>query len=117
VISAGSASGYLAGEVHLPFSATLLTVFILLLFAAICFLGIHESSRFGLIILIIHLATMFVIAIAAVVRLGIYGNSLLVANWHAAQPSSLAEALKQIFLGASIVFIGNTGKLSYQTNY
>ena len=109
MISAGSASEYLAAEVNLPFPAAVLAVFILVLFATICFVGIHESSRFGLIILLTHLGTMLVLAIAAVVRWGINGNSLLVANWYAAQPSSPAEIVKQIFLGVSIGFIGNTG--------
>ena len=109
MVSAGSAGGYLAGEVKLPFPDALLTIFILALFSGICLLGIRESSRFALVIMSCHLVTMSVIAITAMVRWGINGNMVLTANWHAAQPSSSTEIVKQIFFGVSLGFLGNTG--------
>ena len=111
-MSAGSAGGYLAGEVNLPFNEALLTVFILILFSAICLLGIRESSGFALTIMTAHIITMSVIAITAIVRWGIIGNSVLTANWYAAQPSSAIEIFKQIYFGVSLGFLGNTGNYS-----
>jgi hypothetical protein len=111
VVSAASAGRYLAGEVTLPFPEALLTVFILVIFSAICLLGIRESSGFALTIIACHLATIFTLAVTATVRWGINGNLMLTANWHAAQPSSTAEIVKQIFFGISLGFLGNTGEL------
>jgi amino acid transporter len=109
IVSAGSAGGYLAGEINLPFPDALLAVFILILFSGICMLGIRESSKIALTIMAFHLVTMIVLAITAIVRWGIIGNSLLSANWHAAQPSSASQIAKQILFGVSLGFLGNTG--------
>jgi len=53
---------------------------------------------------------MSALGVAAAVRWGINGNSILTANWHAAQPSSIHEIVKQIFLGVSLGFLAYTGK-------
>lgn len=111
-MSAGSATGYLAGEVDLPFPRALMTVLILIMFSGICLLGIRESSRFALVIMSNHLLTMFIVGITAIVRWGINGNSTLATNWSAAQPSSAADIVKQIFFGVSLGFLGNTGMFS-----
>jgi amino acid transporter len=111
VVSAGSAGGYLAGEINLPFSVALLTVMILVLFSCICLLGIRESSRVALGIFLCHLGTMVILAVTAIVRWGMNGNAVLSSNWHTAQPSSVADIIKQIFFGASLGFLGNTGML------
>lgn len=86
-----------------------MTVFILVLFSAICLLGIRESSKVALTIMSFHILTMLVIAITAMVRWGINGNSTLSENWHAAQPPSPEQIIKQIFFGVSLAFLGNTG--------
>lgn len=109
MVSAGSAGGYLAGEVELPFPNALLPVFFLLVFSCVCLLGIRESSRVALGIMTFHIVTMTSIAIASMVRWGINGNSILAANWHAAQPTSALEIVKQIFFGISLGFLGTTG--------
>jgi amino acid transporter len=109
VVSAGSAGGYLAGEVSLPFPDALLTVFILLLFSCVCLLGIRESSTVALTIMISHLVLMVTLGITSIVRWAMTGNSVLAANWHAAQPASAGEIVKQIFFGISLGFLGNTG--------
>jgi hypothetical protein len=57
----------------------------------------------------LHLTTIVVLAITSIVRWGINGNSILSANWYAAQPSSAGEIAKQIFFGVSLGFLGNTG--------
>lgn len=116
MVSAGSAGGYLAGEIELPFPEALLPVFILVLFSGICLLGIRESSRFALVIMTNHLLTMSILAVTAIVRWGMNGNSILTANWQAAQPSSPVEIAKQIFFGVSLGFLGNTGN-SLSTKY
>jgi hypothetical protein len=114
VVSAGSAGGYLAGEVNLPFSQALLPVFILILFSGVCLLGIRESSVVALTIISFHIVTMVVLAITSIVRWGINGNSLLAENWAAAQPGSASEIARQIFYGVSLGFLGNTGNFSYR---
>jgi len=53
--------------------------------------------------------TICTIAIAAIIHWGKDGNSQLVENWHLAQPGSGSAIAKQIFFGASLGFIGNTG--------
>jgi len=109
VVASGSAGRYLAGEANLPFPEALLTVFILILFSAICLLGIRESSKVALAIMAFHILTILVVAMTSIVRWGINGNSLLWENWSAAQPASTAEIFKQIFYGISLGFLGNTG--------
>lgn len=109
IVSAGSAGGYLAGEINLPFPVPLLTVLIVVLFCCICLLGVGESSRVALCIFLIHVGTMIILAITAIIRWGINGNSTLASNWYASQPSSAVEITRQIFLGASLGFLGNTG--------
>jgi hypothetical protein len=113
VISAGCAGEYLAGEVDLPFPAALLTVFILVLFTCICLLGIRKSSSVALAIMIFHLVTIATVAITAIARWGFTGNSVLAANWHDAQPTSVKEIVRQIFFGVSLGFIGNTGTILF----
>ena len=93
----------------LPFPEPMLTVFILVLFSGIYLLGIRESSRFALVIMTFHIVTMSVVAITAIVRWELNGNTVLAANWFAAQPSSHKEIIKQIFFGVSLGFLGNTG--------
>jgi hypothetical protein len=109
VVSAGSAGGYLEGEITLPFPAPLLTVFILILFSCVCLFGIRESSRVALMIMAFHLATISIVALTSVVRWGMIGNSLLSENWATAQPGSAGAIAKQIFFGVSLGFLGNTG--------
>jgi amino acid transporter len=109
VVSAGSAGGYLAGEVDLPFPEALLTVFILLLFSGVCMFGIRESSTVALTIMTSHIICMTTLGITCIVRWSMTGNSVLAANWHAAQPTSTAGIVKQIFFGVSLGFLGNTG--------
>jgi len=90
-----------------------LTVFILVLFSAICLLGIRESSKVALAIMAFHILTILVVAITSIVRWGINGNALLSENWFAAQPPSTADIFKQIFYGMSLAFLGNTGILTH----
>ena len=90
-----------------------MTVFILVLFSAICLLGIRESSKVALAIMAFHILTILVVAITSIVRWGINGNALLSANWFAAQPPSTADIFKQIFHGMSLAFLGNTGILTH----
>jgi hypothetical protein len=86
-----------------------LTILVLVSFSGICLFGVRDSSAVALTILTFHLGTMFAVAVAAVVRWGINGNSTLSSNWIAAQPASIAEIVKQIFFGVSIGFLAYTG--------
>ena len=110
MVSAGSVGGYLAGEFQLPFPRALLTVFVLVFFSGVCLLGIRDSSALALIIQTIHLLTMLILALAALVSWGINGNGILATNWVNAQPSSTAEIVKQIFFGVSLGFLAYTGR-------
>ena len=111
VVSAGSASSYLVGEVSLPFPEIILPVLVLIFFGCLCLFGIRESSRVALAIFLCHLTVVTMLGIASIVRWGINGNSLLSQNWHAAQPPTLSALIKQMFFGVSLGFLGNTGTI------
>jgi len=63
----------------------------------------------SLAILSIHVLTMCVIAIMAMVRWGKTGSTTLRENWAAAQPGSASGIARQIFFGVVLGFLGNTG--------
>jgi hypothetical protein len=58
VISAATASYYLAGEVKLPFSPWVGTIFVFVIFTGISLCGARESARVALSVLIFHVCVI-----------------------------------------------------------
>jgi amino acid transporter len=109
VVSASTASAYLAAEVTLPHSLTpfILTIVILVAFSMICLLGLKESSTLTLAIFIMHSVTMTVVMIASLVAWGKHGSSTLVSNW--TDNSSEGHPVLMIAKGICIGLLGVTG--------
>lgn len=111
VVSAATASTYLAGEVALPFPDWVGTAIVFLLFVCISLSGLRDSARIALSVLSFHALTMLVLIIFAVVHWGRIGNGQIQENWHIglARHGSSAEILKQIYYGFSLGMLGLTG--------
>lgn len=128
VVSAATASTYLAGEVALPFPDWVGTAIVFLLFVCISLSGLRDSARIALSVLSFHVClleyhkhqpnfsyfqalTMLVLIIFAVVHWGRIGNGQIQENWHIglARHGSSAEILKQIYYGFSLGMLGLTG--------
>jgi amino acid transporter len=109
VVSASTASAYLAAEVTLPQSLTpfILTIVILVTFSMICFLGLKESSTLTLAIFIMHSVTMAVVMIVSLVAWGKQGSTILVNNW--TDNSSEGHPILMIVKGICIGLLGVTG--------
>ncbi|KAI7862731.1 amino acid permease-domain-containing protein [Spinellus fusiger] len=110
VVSASTASAYLAAEVTLPdiFSAFTLTIVILIVFSIICILGLRESSTLTLSIFILHAITMAVVMVASIVMWIRQGNGVLIDNWNTPDPEGTSP-LRMIFNGFCIGLLGVTG--------
>lgn len=110
VVSASTASAYLAAEVTLPEKLTpfLLTIIILIVFSLICILGLRESSTLTLSIFSLHLVTMLAVMITSFVMWGKSGSQTLKDNWAIPDPPDSNPAL-MIARGVCIGLLGVTG--------
>ncbi|KAI7908274.1 amino acid permease-domain-containing protein [Cokeromyces recurvatus] len=111
VVSASTASAYLAAEVTLPEKLTpfVLTIVILILFSLICLLGLRESSTLTLSIFSLHLITMAVVMMTSIIMWGKNGNETLIDNWtKIANPPGTSPIL-MIVKGVCIGLLGVTG--------
>lgn len=110
VVSASTASAYLAAEVILPEKLTpfLLTIIILIVFSLICILGLRESSTLTLSIFSFHLVTMLAVMITSFVMWGKSGSQTLKDNWAIPDPPDSNPAL-MIARGVCIGLLGVTG--------
>ncbi|KAH7928884.1 hypothetical protein BV22DRAFT_1030277 [Leucogyrophana mollusca] len=109
VISAATASSYLAGEVSLPFPAYVGTIIVFVIFTAISLSGLKESSRIAFGVLALHVVTMMVLIVASVIAWAQLGTSQLRENWVAGQAPSLSAAVHEVFNGVCIGMLGLTG--------
>ncbi|KAJ7106514.1 amino acid permease-domain-containing protein [Mycena epipterygia] len=109
VVSAATASSYLAGEVPLPFPPFVFAALVLILFALVSLTGLKESARFAFGVLAFHLATMTALAIAAAVHWARTGNAQLQTNWATGQAPSGAAVARQLFDGFCLGMLGLTG--------
>ncbi|CEP18733.1 hypothetical protein [Parasitella parasitica] len=114
VVSASTASAYLAAEVALPGTLTpfIVTIIILIGFSMICLLGLRESSTLTLAIFTLHAVTMSVVMVASIVMWGKQGSQTLVDNWTRVAPDPPAAELNpvlMIFKGLCIGLLGVTG--------
>ncbi|KAE9408696.1 hypothetical protein BT96DRAFT_1013316 [Gymnopus androsaceus JB14] len=97
VISAATATSYLAGEVELPFPEFVGVILILVIFTLVSLAGIKESNRVAFGVLSFHITAMIVLVIAGFVHWARNGNAQITQNWHDGKASSAAEIAKQIF--------------------
>ncbi|KAF7335637.1 Aaap amino acid permease [Mycena venus] len=109
VVSAATASSYLAGEVVLPFPTFVGAALVLIIFAFVSLTGLKESARIASVVLAFHIATMIALAIASTVYWARLGNVQLRHNWADGQPSTHAAIARQLFNGFCLGMLGLTG--------
>ncbi|KAJ3877659.1 AAAP amino acid permease [Lentinula edodes] len=109
VVSAATATSYLAGEVALPFPEFVGTIIVLLIFTVVSLSGMKESARVALCVLTLHMVTMTILIIAGAVHWANIGNGQIIENWHNGKASSASEVAKQIFNGFCLGMLGLTG--------
>ncbi|KAJ7794395.1 hypothetical protein B0H14DRAFT_2923289 [Mycena olivaceomarginata] len=90
VVSAATASSYLAGEVALPFPPFVGAALVLVIFALVSLTGLKESARIAFVVLAFHMATMTALGVASSVHWARTGNAQLRQNWRDGQPPSHA---------------------------
>ncbi|SJX60084.1 uncharacterized protein SRS1_11398 [Sporisorium reilianum f. sp. reilianum] len=116
-VSAGTASAYIAGETltsHNHIDGRLISVLLLVGLAALCLMGMRDSSSVALAMFLLHVLTMVMLIIAGVVAWIRSGNSLLHDNWIAGMasiraPSTGKGIARAIFDGVCVAFVGLTG--------
>ncbi|KAI9599122.1 amino acid permease-domain-containing protein [Syncephalis fuscata] len=114
VVSASSATAYLAGELPDILTKEItfgMTIGILVLFAAIVALGMEESSIVAMTIFCAHCVALTALMIVSAIYWGNNGSDVFIDNWNNGTvlfptASSIASAL---FLGYSIGLLGITG--------
>ncbi|KAG6917339.1 hypothetical protein DXG01_002910 [Tephrocybe rancida] len=109
VVSAATAASYLAGEVQLPFPEYAFAILVLLLFTIISLLGVKESARIALVVLLFHVGTMLVLIISSCVYWGKTGSKQLMDNWHSGSAHSPSSVAHEIFNGVCLGMLGLTG--------
>ncbi|KAJ6545327.1 amino acid permease-domain-containing protein [Mycena capillaripes] len=109
VVSAATASSYLAGEVALPFLTFVGAALVLLLFALVSLTGLKESARIAFALLLFHAATMTALGVASSVHWARTGSAQLQRNWAAGQAPSHAAIARQLFNGFCLGMLGLTG--------
>lgn len=111
VVSASTASAYLAAEVTLPGGLTpfIITIIILIAFSMICILGLRESSTLTLTIFTMHVITLGVIMVTSIVTWGKTGNQTLIDNWTLIPDPPGSNPALLIAKGVCIGLLGVTG--------
>lgn len=109
MVSAATASSYLAGEVALPFPPFVGAALVLLVFALVSLTGLKESVRIAFGVLAFHIATMTALGITAVVHWARTGNAQLQQNWVEGQAPSRSAIARQLFNGFCLGVLGLTG--------
>ncbi|KAJ7342876.1 amino acid permease-domain-containing protein [Mycena albidolilacea] len=109
VVSAATASSYLAGEVALPFPPFVGAALVLVIFALVSLTGLKESARIAFVVLAFHVATMTALGVASSVHWARTGNAQLRQNWRDGQPPSHAAIVRQLFNGFCLGMLGLTG--------
>lgn len=111
VVSASTASAYLAAEVVLPSNLTpfIITIIILIGFSMICLLGLRESSTLTLSIFTLHGVTMAVVMITSIIMWGKGGSQTLIDNWTSIPDPEGSNPAYLIFNGLCIGLLGVTG--------
>lgn len=112
VVSAATASAYLAGEVHLPFPYWVGTVIVILLFVCFSLTGIRDSARLAFVVFSFHVTTITILIIVSAVHWAKSGNDLLCENWKIGLERSgtnPGQIMKQVYFGFCLGMLGLTG--------
>ncbi|KAF7375410.1 Aaap amino acid permease [Mycena sanguinolenta] len=109
VVSASTATSYLAGEVVLPFPTFVGAVLVLVIFALVSLTGLKESTRIAFVVMALHVGTMVALTIAASVHWARTGNAQLQRNWAEGQPPTRTAIAHQLFNGFCLGMLGLTG--------
>ncbi|KAJ7775998.1 amino acid permease-domain-containing protein [Mycena maculata] len=109
VVSASTASSYLAGEVVLPFPTFVGAGMVLIVFALVSLTGLKESARIAFVVLTFHVATMTALGVASSVHWAQTGNAQLKRNWIDGQAPSPTAVARQLFNGFCLGMLGLTG--------
>ncbi len=105
VISAKTAVEYSSTLINIPILP--LTVAVLAIFALLAILGITESARVALAIFVVHLATLTVLVLAAVIYM--FGHlEIITANWQMPLPGE-HTFLVALFFGFASGLLGISG--------
>ncbi|GAA6016219.1 hypothetical protein JCM10207_000435 [Rhodosporidiobolus poonsookiae] len=108
VVAAATAASYISDQ-GVPGATTWLTIVLLVGIAAISLVGIKGSAGVTLATLAIHLITLSILFVSAIVHWGKHGNSTLARNWHEHQLPSASSIVKSLYQGVCIAFLGVTG--------
>ncbi|KAG6840422.1 hypothetical protein C0991_006816 [Blastosporella zonata] len=109
VVSAATAASYLAGEVKLPFPEFVGAIIVLVIFMVISLLGMKDSARIALVVLLFHFGTMSILIVSSCVHWGKSGSKQLRDNWHSGAAPSVRSAARDIFNGICLGMLGLTG--------
>jgi len=106
VISAHTAVHY-GANLYAGFSLFWATVLLLGIFAFLNIVGIRESAKVALAIFVIHMSTLVVLLVGAVISVG--GDvSILIDNWHAPVPDGRG-LVASLFFGFAVGMLGISG--------
>uniref|UniRef100_V5EGM9 AAAP amino acid permease n=2 Tax=Kalmanozyma brasiliensis (strain GHG001) TaxID=1365824 RepID=V5EGM9_KALBG len=116
-VSAGTASAYIAGETltsHTHIDGRLISVLLLVGLAALCLLGLRDSSSVALGMFVLHVVTMIMLIVAGIVAWVRSGNSVLHNNWAVGMatirsPATGRGIARALFDGVCVAFVGLTG--------
>ncbi|GAA5888603.1 hypothetical protein JCM6882_009016 [Rhodosporidiobolus microsporus] len=108
VVAAATAASYIADQ-GVRGGETWLTIVLLVAIALVGLLGVRGGAAVTLTTLGIHLLTLAVLIVSAVVHWGRHGNSTLFTNWHQNQLPSGSAIARAIYRGICIAFLGVTG--------
>lgn len=116
-VSAGTASAYIAGETltsHAHIDGRVISVLLLVGLAALCLLGLRDSSSVALGMFVLHVVTMVMLIVAGIVAWIRSGNAVLHDNWSIGMatlraPSTGRGIARALFDGVCVAFVGLTG--------
>ncbi|GAA5998495.1 APC family permease [Rhodotorula paludigena] len=109
VVAAATASSYIADQAGGVVITTWMTVVLLATIAVIGLVGVRGTASVTLATLSLHLLTLAVLVLSALVHWGQQGNIVLRANWHAGQIDGAGGIAKAVYQGVCIAFLGVTG--------
>ncbi|KAJ7158011.1 amino acid permease-domain-containing protein [Mycena crocata] len=109
VVSAATASSYIAAEVTMPFPDFVAAGLVLLMFALVSLSGLKDSARVAFVVMLFHLATMLALSVASSIHWVKIGPAQLQRNWADGQPPSGAAIARQLFDGFCLGMLGLTG--------
>ncbi|GAA5902217.1 hypothetical protein JCM8208_002507 [Rhodotorula glutinis] len=109
VVAAATASSYIADQAPGIVGTTWMTILLLVGIATIGLVGVKGTASVTLTTLTVHLLTLAVLILSAIVYWARHGNETLRSNWVGGQVGSAGGVAKAVFQGICIAFLGVTG--------